>query len=338
MNLSFKWLPLTQLVAFISFTFLLLACQPQTELPCAEDKPGIIVDASFSIWQGINHQVATSPNGNRAALSCHNCYSDKDLNSANTMDLIRAAIDDTQNGRRADLIELDVQQFDTIDGFDLQVSHDYPFGLQQGPTLVEVLSNEDLSSASQILFIEIKPKDISKAFANKLLGQLTADYDGDGVADYAELERPLVIRASTNKVLEQIRRAIENDYPEFQDTIYLSRLFLSRAFLLANKDSMSTYVQQIAECGFHMTEFRDGATTPSNIAIAKSLGLAVNVFTLGVDDKSSIEKYRNLVDAITIDSGKAELFVFKQQTVSDMFKLATARNSIELLSEISNRF
>ncbi|MEO7547646.1 MAG: hypothetical protein ABIT82_04435, partial [Ramlibacter sp.] len=132
-----------------------------------------------SYWSGVTRAVATSPLGNRMALSCHNCYGDT---TAETNTEVAKAL-----GRGFDLIELDLTLHSNGTVY---VEHDDSAAAHG--TLAAALANASLQASDRMLFLEIKEAYTTQALSDTLmLGVLRAVRD----ANYASAGRPVFLRA-----------------------------------------------------------------------------------------------------------------------------------------------
>ena len=241
-------------------------------------------------WDGVTRTLATSPLGNVAAISAHNCYSVAD-NPATSLAATLQRIHDAQ-ADGADLIELDIKS----EGGVVYVDHDDK-GTTQGAYLKDVLADPALRSGDQILFIESKETQADLAYIYKLLTHLA-------VNGYARPGRPVVIRSFNNIRLNLTLTRVALRDPAFRALrpwIKLNELFSKNQVA-----SIATFQQLIAQSrqdGFHGVEFNyQDSNLFGKIVYARSLDLGVNLWTIPVSlGEVFVAGLREEVDALTVD-------------------------------------
>jgi glycerophosphoryl diester phosphodiesterase len=241
-------------------------------------------------WDGVTRTLATSPLGNVAAISAHNCYSVKSNPAgslAATLTKIHAAM-----AAGADLIELDIKS----EGGVVYVDHDDK-GTTWGAYLEDVLADPFLRAGDQILFIESKETQPDSAYISKVLTHLSDN-------GYGRLGRPVVIRSFSNirQNLILTRAALRDPaFRALRPWIKLNELFSKNQVA-----SIATFQQLIAQSrqdGFHGVEFHyQDSNLFGKIVYARSLGLGVNLWTIPVSlGEVFLAGLREEVDALTVD-------------------------------------
>lgn len=247
-------------------------------------------------WHGVNKEFSVSPNGNVAAISCHNCYVfSKPLSSENqqaTVDKLEEAI-----AQDADLLELDIMYQNN----QWVIAHDrgHCYSTSTCASLGEVLSDAglNLESADQVMFIELKdwPDDVpNNAYEGLINNFLSSNLVSEG--------RPIVFRTFNEKRdhLTALQGILgQSQYDGVRKDILLSELFWNEKNSIALHQDL---IKTASDSGFDMVEFNHRIKNVSSyIAYAKALGLGVNVGTFGVLGEMLIAGYRDKVDALTVD-------------------------------------
>lgn len=251
-------------------------------------------DVAQGFWAGVGRSLATSPNGNVAAVSCHNCYdwSQKTtaLSESQTMARINSAI---QAG--ADLIELDLF-FKDGQWVIAHAKSDVCYTANSCATLSSIVSSSNVHAGNQILYLELK-NPVSDGLTARDFSDLL-DILND--ADLVRSARPAVIRTNQRhrQNLVDLRDVLAGgSYSRIRKDVYLSELFWDTSV-------ETTDILKAKTDGFHSVEFnRDKINLQRNIAYAKALGLGVNIGTFANDWRSEvyIAAYRDLVDVLTVD-------------------------------------
>lgn len=260
------------------------ACLPSVDAGSYSVDSSNVTCGVSGYWSGATRGFATSPYGNKAAISCHNCYTG-DL--AGSLNKIHAAL-----SAGADLIELDIKG----EAGKVFVDHN-DNGSTSGPLLDQVLADSALKAADQPLFIEIKETAPSDAFIAQVLDSLVAE--GYGVAG-----RPVVLRAFENiasNLLIARKLLATPSYASLRPHVRLNVLF-TRADG-ADIASLQTRIATIRNAGAHAVEFE--YQTPNlfgALTYARSLGLGTSIYTVPVGfGEVFVANARDEVDAITVD-------------------------------------
>ena len=260
------------------------ACLPSLDTASYSMDPSNVTCGATGYWTGVARNLATSPYGNIAAISCHNCYTG-DL--AGTLAKIHTALTDG-----ADLIELDIKD----EAGTAFVDHD-DAGSTSGPLLNQVLADSVLKAADQPLFIEIKETVPTDAFIARVLDALIAE--GYGVPG-----RPVVLRAFeslTSNLLIARKLLATPAYLSLRPHVRLNVLF-TRADG-ADIPGLQTRIATVRNAGGHGVEFE--YQTPNlfgALTYARSLGLGTSIYTVPVGfGEVFVSNARDEVDAITVD-------------------------------------
>jgi len=249
---------------------------PGTLNPC--NKPGY--------WKGSEHNFATSPYGNRAAIACHNCYDDNSSSLKNTTTIVQSALN-----KGADLIEFDIYEHKGL----IRVHHDD--GEAVGPQFKHAAAYSPLVNATQPLFIELKELSPTTSFINEVLDVIVQH-------NYARYGRPVVFRTfwSRKKNIELMATALKSSkYKAIAPYVRLHVLYSQNQF--STVSSFQSNILMVSQAGYHGVEFNmKNENLFGLIQYAKSKGLGVAVWTV---PKSMGEAYiagmRNDVDAIIVD-------------------------------------
>jgi len=250
---------------------------------------GLLFKQSF-YWDGANRSLATSPLGNIAAISAHNCYT-VSTNPSSSLSATLVKIHDAQ-AKGADLIELDVK----YEGGTIYVDHDDDGGTE-GAYLSQVLFDSALMAGNQILFIESKEKTPDTTYITVLLN-LLSEYD------YARMGRPVVIRAfhSIRQNLEMTRDVLDAPpYWHIRPWVKLSELFSKDQ--VTNIAQFQQLILDSKNDQFHGVEFHyQDRNIFGKLTYARNLGLGINVWTIPASvGEVFVADLREEVDAITVD-------------------------------------
>jgi hypothetical protein len=238
-------------------------------------------------WDGVSRAMATSPYGNIAAVSCHNCYAKSaaftaQQNLAATLDRIHAA-----QAAGADLRdEAGVVYVDHLDD-----------GSTNRARLSDVLADNALKAGDQLLYLELKETVSSSSFVQCILDLLRAN-------GYARAGRPVVLRAFDDhrQHLVNLKALLASPaYRAMEPFIKLQVLFAANQSPdIATFQSM---IQGVSQAGLHGVEFvYTDRNLFTRLAYARDLGLGTNVYTIpGSDGEVYIAGLRELTDAITVD-------------------------------------
>lgn len=246
-----------------------------------------VVAVRAGFWR-TDRVVATSPLGHQAAISAHNAYEDglatESANLAETLRRVHAA-----QTAGADLIELDLVDA----GGAPRVDHD-DTGATARARLADVLDDAALRAGDQVLFLEIKETSPTEAFVRALLDLLKARR-----ADYARAGRPVVLRAfhAVRANLDLARALLDTD------EYVLLRPYVRLSVLFGRGAATRALVRAAVTSGYDMVELEyRSADWMTHAALARSLGLGVNLFTIPVAfGEVFVANARESVDAITVD-------------------------------------
>jgi glycerophosphoryl diester phosphodiesterase len=254
-------------------------------------------DAAVSVrkshyWDGVSRMFATSPGGNVAAVSCHNCYRIDLGTSAENLVATLAKLHAAQQAG-ADLLELDVKD----ESGTWYVDHNDD-GSIHGAPLDDVLADEELLSGDQLLYVEIKED--QAADPARLAQLLTAI----SAAGYAVEGRDVVIRAFHSR-LEQIQSL----HQLLLDTAVPDAAFFRTQVLFtlqeaADHASVEGMIDAVASEGVDGVEFNytsDGVF--ELLAYSRDKALGTNVWTFSADEGTKLcTEFRDASDALTTDS------------------------------------
>ncbi len=250
-----------------------------------------IFSANGYRWEGVERIMATSPQGEAAAVSCHNCYEDGESTPALNMSATLSAID-AAVAAGADLIELDIK----VQGADWLVGHDDD-GSTSGANLADVLASPSLTDIDQPLFIEIKETSPAVTDLEALIYLLTD-------AGYMTNGRPVVLRTFNGRIanLTYAKTAIDSgDFPLHENYVRYSVLYDSNEE--SNMGDFQTLLTNAQALGYHMVEFN--RSTPNLFGLltwAQELDLLTGVWTVPASmGEVFCAFFRNEVDVITTD-------------------------------------
>ncbi len=246
-----------------------------------------------SPWRGVARaELARSPLGNVAALSCHNCYngpSNEVYDQAQALAKIHRAL-----GRGADIIELDLARA----GGRFCLYHGDPDDCGEAPGLEDILDDQILSQSDALLFIELKEQDSDPDdFALALLDLL------DRHRDYVRNGRPLYLRkfAVTREYLDAL--AIHAaDYPFIEPYVRFSVLYSS-----GSHETVAEFHQAIQadvlDQGYDMVEFNYQTKNLAGLIwYARKNGAGVGIWTIpGAYGEVFIAALREEVDELTVE-------------------------------------
>ena len=260
-------------------------------------------------WDGASRSIATTPKGNLAAVSCHNCYANNVSNPWNTINMIHQA-----QSHGADLIELDLVQ----GGGNIYVQHDN--GTIRGPKFSDVLSDASFRAGDQILYLEMKTEssNSSVTLAKNILNTLLLFG-----SDYVRSNRPIVIRTFYNRIqnVRNMQTALEDPaYTAIKPFVKLSVLFEINQS--STTSGFQNLIDQVKSEGFQGVEFRRRTKNLySLIKYSKAKNLGVNLFTFGEGaEEVSVAALREEVDAFTIERFFADKFpsiAFARRIIQD---------------------
>lgn len=240
-------------------------------------------------WWRTDRVLATTPLGHPAAISAHNAYSDTLSTAEANRNATLTRLHEAQN-QGADLLELDL--VDAGDGVP-RIAHD-DNGNSARARLVDVLDDPQLAVGDQILFLELKETAPTEAFMRALL-----DLIAERRASYARAGRPIVLRA-----FESVRASIDLAKTLLESPDYvLIRPYVRLSILFSRNAATPAKIRDAAASGFHMVEFEYRTYRwPAYAALARSLGLGVNVWTVPVSfGEVFVANAREIADAITVD-------------------------------------
>jgi glycerophosphoryl diester phosphodiesterase len=248
--------------------------------------------AKSRYWDGVGRAFATSPSGNIAAVSCHNCYridfATPDQNLAATLTKLHAA---QQAG--ADLLELDVKD----ESGTWSVNHNDD-GTTNGAVLDDVLADEELLSGDQLLYLEIKED--QAADPARLLQLLLSIVD----AGYAVEGRDVVLRAFHSRLgqIQALRQLlVDNAVPA---AAFFRTQVLFTLGEAADRASVEGMIDEAATEGIDGVEFNYTSTGVFELlAYSRDKGLGTNVWTFSADQGTQLcAEFRDASDALTTDS------------------------------------
>ncbi len=244
-------------------------------------------------WRGVaRRDLARSPLGNVAALSCHNCYNgpgNELYDQTQALAKIHRAL-----GRGADLIELDLAWA----GGRFCLYHGDPDDCSQAPGLEDVLDDQILAQSDALLFIELKEQDSDPdAFALALLDLL------DRHREYVRNGRPLYLRkfSVTREYLDALAIHAE-DYPFIEPYLRFSVLYSSGSY-----DDPASFQQAIQrdvlDQGYDMAEFNYQTKNLAGLIwFARKNGAGVGIWTIpGAYGEVFLAALREEVDELTVE-------------------------------------
>lgn len=233
----------------------------------------------------------------KVGISCHNCYDANSLD--NTFQLIDSAI-----GNGVDAIELDIVQRDVVGATGVVGHGGNAEGVSyKGLDFESVVENDLLTSAEQVLFLEVKGEIKSKDHIRNILNILKKQENQFGEIAYFNTQRFTVFRNLANyDTLSLFRDVVEeSDFLDIKPFVKFSRIFST-----SPKKSFANGIRQTYQCGFHMVEFNHqiGAENIVRLnAYAETFGIGVNVFTLDENNYEDITlEIANDVDMLTVES------------------------------------
>ena len=250
--------------------------------------------ANSGFWSITNKSINHSPHGNHSAISAHNCYStsssSKTTNLAATEAKVASAL-----SKNADLIEFDLID---INGAVL-VSHDDATSASKFFQLHEILSYSTLLNSSASLFLEIKENNPSLSFVRSILSTIQT-------YNYAHSGRPAFIRAfngSRTGALTHAKTLLNTEFTNLKPYVFLSELYGTSQLNTSSPATMHNRILTAKNNGYHMVEFAYNVKNLfSYIMYAKSLGLAINIFTVPTSmGEVYVSLFREEADAITCD-------------------------------------
>jgi glycerophosphoryl diester phosphodiesterase len=267
-----------------------VACAPIDE---GDDTESTASELTTPYWNGVARTLATSPYGNRVAISCHNCYAQ----DAGTTAAALAAID-TGLARNADVIGLDVTQHS--DGV-LYVEHD-DSNTATKPRFFTLINYAPLRTSNRLLSIEIKEAynaATATAFCRGLLNELW-------IAGYPSNGRPVLIHAfddGRDRFLDVLRDLLAND-PLFIGMRPNIKLYL---LVRQNNSAAQGFVQgkvdTVIAHGFHGIDFEYRQRNLfAGLSYARQRNIGADVWTIPAQyGEVFIAALRDEVDTITTD-------------------------------------
>jgi glycerophosphoryl diester phosphodiesterase len=268
-----------------------VACAPTDE---GDDSDSTASQLTTTYWQGVTRSLATSPYGNRAAISCHNCYAQ----TVGTTAAALAAID-TGLERNADIIGLDVTQHN--DGI-LYVEHDDSHTVTTRPRFLTLINYAPLRTSNRLLSIEIKEAynaATASAFCRGLLNELW-------IAGYPSNGRPVLIHAfddGRDQFLDVLRGLLATD-PLFIGMRPNIKLYLLvRQNNSAGQGFVQGKVDTVIARGFHGIDFEYRQRNLfAGLSYARQRGIGADVWTIPAQfGEVFIAALRDEVDTITTD-------------------------------------
>ncbi|WP_160154559.1 LamG-like jellyroll fold domain-containing protein [Microbulbifer sp. ALW1] len=265
-------------------------------------------------WSGSSRNFLRTQLGNKVAISCHNCYAidNKVLSLEETLSYIHSG-----QAAGADLIEIDMVAHNNS----WVVRHDgIPKGSSEtedpeylGPDFELVFQDSAFRNGSQVPFIELKSKlgpNVGDHYANLLIGTLND-------LGYLESGKIVVIRSFHLDTLKEIKTALSGLTAQKQSRVKLSRAYRTNfepdVELCENSEAcgkLEAWQKDIARVksnGYEMVELNfQTKNIASLIEYAKSLGLAVNLWTIRDYSEVFAAIFRESVDALTIDQNKGQ--------------------------------
>ncbi len=232
--------------------------------------------------------LATTPLGHPAAISAHNAYSDRLASAAENLTATLATVHAAQ-AAGADLIELDVSRSAGVP----RIEHDNT-GSTACARLEDVLDDPELQAGDQVLFLEVKDTAPTEAFVRAILDLIQARREA-----FAHAGRPVVLRTFyANRATLQLARTLLDG-----DDYALIRPYVRLSVLFGHGAATTALVRDAKASRFDMVEFEyTSAEWMAQAALARSLGLGVNVWTVPVSfGEVFVANARESVDAITVD-------------------------------------
>jgi hypothetical protein len=235
-------------------------------------------------WNGVSRTIATTPAGNKMAVSCHNCYGD--TNAATTTQVSMAL------NRTFDLVEFDLTHHS--DG-NIYVEHSNSGDNTRG-TLSAALSNSALKSSNLMLFLEIKDAYSSTNPDLIVLPVLRLIRDNG----YATATRPAFLRAFYDGRQQHLARA---KYLVDNSTEFASIRGYVRFHTLV-ESNVRANIRNTKSAGFDGVELNYSGTQNLFGALmqAKMLGLGIGIYTIPATyGDAFISAFREDLDFITTD-------------------------------------
>ena len=242
-------------------------------LECVGGGASVRADAVLNVrrqyWHDATRPMATTPNGNTAAISCHNCYvtsSSPALSLSGTLTKIHSA-----QAKGADLIEIDIKEQNGV----VRVEHADDGGTN-GAEFADVLADADLQNGNQVLLIELKETLPTEEFAEAVLDQILAS----GIAASG---RPVAMMAfrSARLNLELISTLLNTrvEYQSLLERVKLNEIYGENQF--ANAAEEQEIIIDSAASGFHGVAF---SYRSKNLfrksAYAREQGLGIFIYTI----------------------------------------------------------
>jgi glycerophosphoryl diester phosphodiesterase len=239
--------------------------------------------AAGTYWNGVTRAVATSPLGNKVALSCHNCYGDS--NAATTTEVGKAL------NRGFDLVELDLT---THPDGQVYVEHNDGTDNTHG-TLAQALANTALQQSDRMLFLEVKEAYTTQAASDAMMLSTLRLIRDNG---FAAAGRPAFLRAFMDGRHNHLVRAkallAATEFAGIRDHVRFHTLIQS---------DIRNNVRATKNLGFHGVEFEyRTASLFGPVQQAKALGLGVGLYTLPASlGELYLSALREEVDILTTD-------------------------------------
>jgi glycerophosphoryl diester phosphodiesterase len=244
--------------------------------------------AAQTYWSGVTRPIATTPIGNRMAVSCHNCYGDT---NAQTTAQVQMALD-----RTFDLVEFDLTRHS--DG-NIYVEHANSGDNTRG-TQSTALVNANLKGSNLMLFMEIKDA-YDSANPDKIVLPVLRMIRDNG---YATSGRIAFLRAFYDGRQQHLVRAkaLVDTSSEFASIRGYVR------FHTLVESNIRQNIRNTKGAGFDGVEL-NYTNTPNlfgAIMQAKLLGLGVGIYTIPATyGDLFLSAYREDLDFITTDYDRA---------------------------------
>lgn len=277
-----------KLLLMFGMVLFLGACNTDVYQECKADYSDVRTGHSFLDEQ--RQSMLYSPLFQRpVGLACHNCYDNNSEEAAQTTAFIHRAMQ-----LEMQLIELDI----LVREGRWVVSHELR---SAGPGLADVLSDDKLRNAEQLLFLEIKGNDYSDAQLRELLSLIASFENRHNEVAFVRQDRMLILRNSgSNQLLIRIRDLLmESEFSHIQSAIKLSRLYHK---LEVAQDINGIYRSK--RCGLHMIEFDIKSKEEFVYPLAENArreGLLVNLFTVTAESLVSDPGLFKIADILTLD-------------------------------------
>lgn len=233
-------------------------------------------------WSGVTRALPTTPYGNEAAISCHNCYVTSTSSAASLTGTL-TTIHDAQSAG-ADLIELDLK----AEGGVVYVDHN-DAGTTTGAVFSSVVADNALKTGSQLLYIEFKETLEDESYVRSVLTSLKSN-------GYAKAGRPVMLRAfrAVSHNLIVARRLLATaDFVAMRPYVRLQVLI----------NATAAAVDEAKAEGMHGVEFQyQSASLFGALDYAKSLDLGTNLWTIPTSmGEVFLASLRDEADALTTD-------------------------------------